>query len=85
MKSFHAAGYRDWTLTHAFFADMGGFLLSAKDFDEPFPVNAAELFYLVSNDFVSYPLIRKAEIDDKNKSGGLARYGQDLPIAVIAD
>lgn len=61
-----------WTLTHAFFADMGGFVLETPDF-EPFPLNSEQLLYLVSRGYIPCPELKKSEIDDKNKSDGLAR------------
>jgi hypothetical protein len=52
---------------------MGGFLLKADDYDSPFPIDAEQLHYLVVKGFVDYPEISKEDIDDKNKSDGLAR------------
>jgi hypothetical protein len=60
-------------MTHAFFADMGGFVLRSPDFP-PFPLDAEQLYYLISNDYLEYPKLDKAIIDDKNKADGLARY-----------
>lgn len=60
-------------MTHAFFADMGGFVLRSPNFP-PFPLDAEQLYYLVSKGYLAYPHIDKAVIDDKNKSDGLARY-----------
>jgi hypothetical protein len=34
-QKFHAAGYKDWTIKHAFFADMGGFLIEPPEIDLP--------------------------------------------------
>ncbi|KIX08317.1 uncharacterized protein Z518_02973 [Rhinocladiella mackenziei CBS 650.93] len=73
MKSFHDKGYKDWTTMHAFYADMGGFILQTRDW-KPFPVDAKQLFYLIERGYVRYPEINKAMIDDKNKSDGLARF-----------
>jgi hypothetical protein len=63
----------EWTLTHAFFADMGGFVLEASDLPYPVPLDAEQIFYLVKNKFIDYPTIDREEIMDKNKSDGLAR------------
>ena len=75
-QKFQSAGYSDWTMTHAFFADMGGFVLRSPDFP-PFPLDAEQLYYLISEDFLAYPEIDRALIDDKNKADGLARYARD--------
>jgi hypothetical protein len=69
---FQAAGYEQWTITHAFFADMGGILLQTPGYPE-FPIDAEQLFYLIEKGYIDYPDIHKADIDDKNKSDGLAR------------
>lgn len=61
-----------WTLRHAFFADMGGFLLHCPD-SSPFPIDSQQLLYLVENDHVDYPDIGERTIWDKNKADGFAR------------
>ncbi|EHK97858.1 hypothetical protein M7I_6355 [Glarea lozoyensis 74030] len=72
VKMFRAAGYEQWTMTHAFFADMGGIMLQTPGYPE-FPVDAEQLYYLIDKRYIEYPDIHKADIDDKNKSDGLAR------------
>ena len=57
----------------AFFADMGGFLLQSPD-APLLPLNAQQLLYLVKNGYIPYPEYDEAEVDDKNKYDGLARY-----------
>jgi len=52
---------------------MGGFLLRATDLERPIALNSEQLFYLVDVGYVEYPKIDKEEIDDKNKTDGLAR------------
>ena len=59
-------------MKHAFFADMGGFLLQTTD-EVPFPIDAKQLYYLLANDYLEYPSIDLVEIDDKNKTDGFAR------------
>lgn len=61
-----------WTMRHAFFADMGGFLLQAPDFP-PFPVDNQQLIYLIENDYIPYPTIDVDTIWDKNKADSFAR------------
>ncbi|CZR44907.1 uncharacterized protein FPRO_14659 [Fusarium proliferatum ET1] len=70
---FKQAGYTQWTITHGFFADMGGFVLEASDLRQPIPLNAEQLFYLVNNSYVDYPSTSDRELKDRNKSDGLAR------------
>ncbi|EGU78258.1 hypothetical protein FOXB_11231 [Fusarium oxysporum f. sp. conglutinans Fo5176] len=73
LQKFKQAGYTQWTITHGFFADMGGFVLEADDLPHPIPLNAEQLFYLVNNSYVDYPDTSDGEVKDRNKSDGLAR------------
>lgn len=72
-QKFRAAGCLDWTLTHAFFADMGGFVLEAPGLSQPIPLDAEQLFYLVQRKYIEYPRVSKEELDDRDKSDGLSR------------
>jgi hypothetical protein len=74
---FHAGGYSSWTMKHAFFADMGGFLLKTPGW-KPFPLDAQQLYYMVSRGYLKYPEIEKATIDDKDKADGVARYATEV-------
>ena len=60
-------------MTHAFYADMGGFILRSPD-EIDFPLDATQLFFLLSKGYIQYPDIAKEDIDDRNKYDGLARY-----------
>lgn len=60
-------------MRHAFFADMGGFLLITPD-GQPQSLNADLLLLLIEKNYVQYPDYDKAFIDDKNKNDGIARY-----------
>ena len=84
VKRFHDANHTDWTLKHAFFANMGGFLLQAKDsasIDDKqesiawktFPLNAEQLFYLIEHGYVEYPTISKRLIKEKDKMDTVLR------------
>ena len=66
----------DFTLIHGFFADMGGFVLITSDLQDPIPLDSMQLLYLVQHEHVVYPKILTADINDKSKADGLARYGQ---------
>lgn len=72
VRNFHASGYQNWTIRHAFFANMGGFILRTRDF-KPFPLDAEQLHYLVINNYLPYPQIDKETINDKNKVDSVAR------------
>lgn len=72
VKTFKKGGYEGWTMKHAFFADMGGFLINAPDFGE-FPINAEQLHFLVRKKFIMMPNLTEQEIDGKNKQDRLSR------------
>ncbi|KAJ6021122.1 hypothetical protein N7540_006626 [Penicillium herquei] len=71
-KKFRHAGYENWTMTHAFFADMGGFLLECPG-SESFPIDAEQLFLLLKDGFITCPDLDVEDIEDKSKSDSLAR------------
>ncbi|KFY36789.1 hypothetical protein V494_04972 [Pseudogymnoascus sp. VKM F-4513 (FW-928)] len=73
VAKFRDAGYARWTLSHAFLADMGGFVLEAENLSQPIPVDAEQLFYLIERKHVDYPAFTKEEIDDKSKTDSVAR------------
>lgn len=70
--AFHLLGYPQWTMRHAFFADMGGLVLQTPDC-QPFPINAKQVHFLVARGYMPFPDIREKTIKDKNKADGLAR------------
>lgn len=72
LDDFHAAGYPQWTMRMAFFADMGGFVLETTDC-APFPLNAKQLHWLVVNNHIQYPQTDVDEIWDKSKQDRFAR------------
>lgn len=59
-------------MRHAFFADMGGFVLQAPDFP-PFPIDGQQLLYLVEKGYTPYPHVDISITRDKNKADGFAR------------
>ena len=84
VKKFHAAGHTGWTMKHAFFANMGGFVFQAKDSAASgnknesitwtaFPVNAEQLLYLIEHGYVKYPTITKRLIKEKDKMDTVLR------------
>lgn len=73
VQDFRASGFDKWTMRHAHFADMGGFILHTRDW-KPFPVDAKQLHYLIMKGYVNYPdRIDERRISDKNKADGLLR------------
>jgi hypothetical protein len=52
---------------------MGGFLLEAPGLEQPIPLDAEQLFYLIKCKYVEYPSVTKQELDDRDKSDGLSR------------
>ena len=71
VKAMTAMGY-NWTMQHAFFLNMGGVWLKPKD-SKPFPINAAQLSYLVADGYMQLPPITKEEIWDKSKADEFAK------------
>lgn len=57
---------------------MGGFVLDASDLHHPNPLDSMQLLYLVQYKNVDYPKILKADINDKSKTDGIARYDQTI-------
>lgn len=74
VQDFRRMGHDQWTMRHAFLADMGGFVLHPPDFVE-FVLDAKQLQYLVAKGYVPYSAIAldTAVIKDKNKRDGLGR------------
>ena len=81
VAEFDRLKYPGWSMTHAFFANMGGFVLQAQlsptseeDFTA-FPLDSKQVLYLVENGYVNYSAvgIEKAEIEDKDKVDGVVR------------
>jgi hypothetical protein len=71
-KKFKESGYQHWTMTHSFYANMGGFILQTTDRGS-FPVNSAQLHHLVAQSYVPCPIINKEAILDKNKAAAMVR------------
>ncbi|KAF2788599.1 hypothetical protein K505DRAFT_196988, partial [Melanomma pulvis-pyrius CBS 109.77] len=67
----------DWTIVHAFYADMGGFRIKPLDFG-PFPATAKQLHSLVRSGDICLPTIQEREIADRSKGNwvikGLAAW-----------
>lgn len=61
-----------WNMPHAFFADMGGIILSFPDF-QSIPISGHQVAFLVKKRYIQYPAIKEKEIWDKNKADSFAR------------
>ena len=76
--AFHRLDHSQWSMKHAFFADMGGFILRTAD-GISFPLNAKQLHYMIVQGYIpdatvaTEVLIDKLEIDDRNKTDFLVR------------
>ena len=62
----------DWHMRHAFFADMGGFVLHPQG-SQPFPLNATQLRWLVRHQYIEYPNLSKKEVWDKSKQDTITK------------
>ena len=79
VQEFRKLGYPQWTMRHAFFADMGGFVLQSPDVPL-FPVDGEQLAYLVKKRYLSYPDVDEETIWDRNKADGFARLVTSVQI-----
>ncbi|KAF4624523.1 hypothetical protein G7Y89_g13645 [Cudoniella acicularis] len=70
---------KEWTMTHAFYADMGGFRFHSKGCPQfpqgwpKFPVDAKQIHYLWTEGYIDFPAITREEIRDKNKVDAVLR------------
>lgn len=76
-----------WSVIHAFYADMGGFVLHLPDFD-PIPITAKQIYVLVRSGALAVPSICRREITDKSKGNwfvkGLAMWQTSYLLVTIA-
>ncbi|KAK8247868.1 hypothetical protein HDK77DRAFT_211610 [Phyllosticta capitalensis] len=72
-RDSHLCNGTRWTYTHGFFVDMGGIHLVSPDFPEGFPINAAQLHYLVSHKYVDFPDMEQMAIAERNSLDTLSR------------
>ena len=72
VAAFRELDYPEWTMRHAFYSDMGGFVLQTKDY-KPFPVNSVHIHWLVKKKYIEIPQITVEEIDDKSKADTFAK------------
>lgn len=72
VAAFRKLGYPEWTMRHAYYSDMGGFVLQTKDC-KAFPVNSVQLHWLVKKNYLRIPRITAEEINDKSKADTFAK------------
>ncbi|KAF3910815.1 hypothetical protein ABW20_dc0103897 [Dactylellina cionopaga] len=82
-RSFHRAGYTDWSLRHGFFADMGGFVLGAGGIKKPFPATGKQLLWLIENGHIEFPKVNVRQIEDKSKQDTVAKVITCVQIGYI--
>ncbi|KAG2153447.1 uncharacterized protein EDB93DRAFT_1134961 [Suillus bovinus] len=91
--------FKEWTVTHGFFAWMGGFMLYCNDKPQT-TLTPKELRQFVDKDYVEMSSIAEADIEDRSKGDALsksiailqlvwfvlqlvARYVQNLPVTLL--
>ncbi|KAI4114855.1 MAG: hypothetical protein LQ338_007945, partial [Usnochroma carphineum] len=72
VADFKDMGHPEWTMRHAFFADMGGFMLYPRA-SKPFPVNNKHIQWLVVNQYLEFPQVQGIDIWDKSKADRLIK------------
>ena len=73
VQEFKRVGYDQWTIRHAFYANMGGFILQPRDNEPPFPITAKQLLYLITRDYTPIPTLSEEEVWDKSKADNFAK------------
>lgn len=84
VKMLHDLGHTKWTVRHAFFANMGGFVLVSPDFPN-FPVNCKHIGYLATHGYIEFPEIEVEDIWDKSKAAGFAKALTCLQVLWLDD
>lgn len=72
VTEFKEIGRPEWTMRHAFMADMGGFMLCPRE-SKPFPVNNKHIHWLVVNKYLDFPDVQTEVIWDKSKADRLIK------------
>ncbi|KAI8629832.1 hypothetical protein F5Y19DRAFT_464492 [Xylariaceae sp. FL1651] len=62
----------EWSITHGFYADSGGFIFEAVG-SPPFPVTAKQMLYLLSNNYIDPPTITRSDLKDRSKADSLTK------------
>ncbi|EKG13349.1 hypothetical protein MPH_09631 [Macrophomina phaseolina MS6] len=74
-KQFRSFSHNKWTMKHAFFADMGGYVFDVPGEIARFPLTTRKVYYLVHKGYVDIEdvLVEPKVIADRNKSDGITR------------
>ena len=72
VKAFRRSGYPNWSIRHAFFADMGGFWFAPHGHNG-FPITSVQLHWLVTKGCLEYPQISQRDRWDKSKQDTVAK------------
>jgi hypothetical protein len=72
VAAFRELDHPEWTIRHAYYSDMGGFVLQTKDY-KAFPVNSVQVHWLVKKKYLEIPRITAKEIIDKSKADTFAK------------
>ena len=80
VQEFKRLGFPQWTMRHAFFADMGGFILQSPDMAQ-FPIDGEQIAYLVEHKYLQYPEVDETTLSERNKADGFARLVTCVQIA----
>ncbi|KAH7034330.1 hypothetical protein B0J12DRAFT_713599 [Macrophomina phaseolina] len=75
VKQFRSLSHNKWTMKHAFFADMGGYVFDVPGEIARFPLTTRKVYYLVHKGYVDIEdvLVEPKVIADRNKSDGITR------------
>lgn len=84
-KKMHGNGYTEWTMTHAFFANMGGLILEqGRNNDKTFhPIHGKALLTLLQDGHIKLPRLTREEIQDKSKTDLLIKAAVVLQVGWI--
>ncbi|KAF2091254.1 hypothetical protein K490DRAFT_62574 [Saccharata proteae CBS 121410] len=66
-------GYPQWTISHGFYADSGGFVLCCEGGYSPFPITAKQVIYLIRHGYIDMPKVTDVQINDKSKADRIAK------------
>lgn len=72
VETFKALQEDKWTMTHTFYADMGGFVQRPPN-SPPFPTSTEQIAYLVRKGHLKCPDVPIENIRDRSKADGLGK------------
>jgi len=66
VEDMEKLGYKEWTIRHAFFANMGELMLETPDFPK-FPVDGQQLEYLLQKKYLPFPTVAEKQFGTRTK------------------